>query len=696
MRSRLARLPAGRRTKWLVLIAWLVLLMAGGALGGKLQDVTENNADAYLPGSAEATRVIKLQEKVHQDDSMLAVVSYERRSGITPQDRQSAQSAAAQLGKVPHAGQVVGPLTSKDGQAMQIFVPVKGEGDVVLTAIEDVRKTVERGPPAGLDVRVTGPAGGLSDLVEVFGSIDGTLLVVTLAVVIVMLLLTYRSPFLWFVPLISAGSAYMLSQGVVYLLGRAGLTVSGQSTGILAVLVFGAGTDYALLIIARYREELHRHQDKHEAMAVALRRAGPAVLASGATVTIGLLCLLIAELNSTSGLGPVGAAGIVCALAAMTTLLPALLVALPRGVFWPVVPRYDARYVEEPDALEKEHGIWARTARFVSARPRVVWMGSALLLGVLTLGLMSLKTGPISNAGQFVGTPDSVVGERAIARHFPAGTGNPAVVIGPDRPGLREAVGRTPGVAEVGEPVRGSGYAQYEATLSDASDSQAARDTVDRLRTAVHPLGAKVGGTTAINLDTQRAAVHDNKMIIPLVLGVVFLILVLLLRAVVAPLLLMLTVVLSFAASLGVCGLVFTHLFGFEGADSGFPLTIFIFLVALGVDYNIFLMTRVREESQRLGTRRGVLRGLTVTGGVITSAGLVLAATFAALATLPLTGLVEMAFAVAFGVLLDTLLVRSLLVPALAYDIGARIWWPGRLGAARRGDSEPRIPESVG
>ncbi|GAB2806155.1 MMPL family transporter [Actinoallomurus bryophytorum] len=696
MTSRLARLPAGRRTKWLVLIAWLILLMVGGSLAGKLQGVTQNNADAYLPGSAEATRVIKLQDEVHKEDAILAVVSYERRSGITPADRAFAQTAVAKLAGMPHAGQVVGPLVSKDGQAMQVFVPIEGDGDVTLKAVDTLHKTVERGPPAGLDVRVTGPAGGLADLVKVFGSIDGPLLLVTLGAVILVLLLTYRSPFLWFVPLISAVSAYALSQGVVYGLARAGLTVSGQSAGILAVLVLGAGTDYALLIIARYREELHRHEDKHEAMELALRRAGPAVLASGATVTIGLLCLLIAELNSTRGLGPVGAAGIVCAIFAMTTLLPALLVALPRGVFWPVVPRYDARHADEPGALEKEHGVWARAARFVSARPRVVWVGTAILLGVLTLGLTSLRTGPVSNAGQFVGTPGSVVGERAIARHFPAGTGSPAVVIGPNVPALRDTIKRTPGVADVGEPVTGGGYAQYEATLSSAADTKAARDTVDRLRNAVHPLGAKVGGATAINVDTQRAAVHDNKVIIPLVLGVVLVILVLLLRALVAPLLLMLTVVLSFAASLGVCGLVFTHLFGFEGADSGFPLTIFIFLVALGVDYNIFLMTRVREESRRLGTRRGVLRGLTVTGGVITSAGLALAATFAALATLPLTGLVEMAFAVAFGVLLDTLIVRSLLVPALAYDIGARIWWPGRLGAAEDTGAEPRVREPIG
>lgn len=696
MGNRLARLPAGRRTKWLILVAWLVLLMAGGALGSKLQSVTQNNADAYLPGSAEATRVIKLQEKVHSEDSTLTVVSYERRSGITSADRAYALTNVRDFAKIPKAGPATGPLLSKDGQAMQVFVPIKSDGDDVIKDIDAMRGTLERGPPQGLDVRVTGPAGGMYDLVKVFSDIDGTLLLVTLGVVVLMLLLTYRSPFLWFVPLISAVSAYGLSQGVVYLLAQAGLVVSGQASGILAVLVFGAGTDYALLIIARYREELHRHEDKHEAMELALRRAGPAVLAIGATVTIGLLCLLAAELNSTRGLGPVGAAGIVCALAAMTTLLPALLVALPRGVFWPVVPRYDPRYAEESDALEREHGVWARVARFVNGRPRLVWTGTAVLLGVLALGLMSLKTGPVSNAGQFLGTPDSVAGQRAIARHFPAGTGSPAIVIGPSQPGLRDAIARTEGVVGVGTPLSGNGYVEYEATFAAAPDSRAARDTVDRLRAAVHPLGAKVGGTTAINVDTERAAVHDSKLIIPIVLGVVFLILVLLLRALVAPILLMLTVVLSFAASLGVCGMIFTHVFGFEGADSGFPLTIFIFLVALGVDYNIFLMTRVREESQRLGTRRGILRGLTVTGGVITSAGLVLAATFASLATLPLTSLVEMGFAVAFGVLLDTLVVRSLLVPALAYDLGGRVWWPGGLRNVRPPRDTTRVRETIG
>lgn len=689
MGSRLAGLGVGRRSKWFVLVGWLVLLMVGGMLAGRLQGVVKNNADAYLPGSAEATQVIKLQDKVRKDDSTLAVISYERRTGITDTDRQFAQQAAQAMKQVPHTGPPVGPLVSKDGQGMQLMVAVYGDGDVAVKAMDDVRNTVKRGPPPGLDVRVAGPGGSLSDLVKVFAQIDGTMLYVTLGVVVLMLLLTYRSPFLWIVPLFVAGSAYGLSQGVVYLLARAGLTVSSQSSGILAVLVFGAGTDYALLLIARYREELHRHEDKHEAMAFALRRAGPAILASGATVVIGLLCLLVAELNSTRGLGPVAAAGILCALLAMTTLLPALLVALPRGVFWPVVPRYAARY--ETESPESEHGIWARVARMVSARPRVIWAVMALVLVGLTFGLGALKTGSLSNAGQFTGKPDSVIGEQALARHFAAGTGSPAVVIGPERPGVTAAIGGTPGVGKPTETARGNGYVQYEATLTSAPDTGQARDTIDRLRKAVHPYGSKVGGGTAVALDTQRAAAHDNKVIIPIVLAVVFVILVLLLRAFIAPLLLIGTVVLSFAASLGVCGLVFTHLFGFEGADSGFPLTVFIFLVALGVDYNIFLTTRIREESQRIGTRPGILRGLTVTGGVITSAGAVLAATFAALATLPLTGMVEMAFAVAFGVLLDTLLVRSLLVPALAYDLGARIWWPGEL-ARRRAPERTREP----
>jgi RND superfamily putative drug exporter len=556
----------------------------------------------------------------------------------------------------------------------------------LVKAVDDARDVAKRGPP-GLNAHVTGPAGGGADMFKVFESIDGFLLLAAGGVVIVLLLLIYRSPMLWFVPVLSAVMALGLAQAGVYLLAKyAGLTVNGQSAGILTVLVFGVATDYALLLVARYREELHRHEDRHEAMAFALHRAGPAIVASAATVAVGLLVLLAADLNSTAGLGPVAAAGVITALAAMTTLLPALLVIFGRWIFWPLVPRYDAKYLR-PESYEAEHGIWSRIARTVSARPRIIWAVTSVGLVVMTLGLTTLKADGLSNAGQFVDKPDSIVGAEALSRHYAAGSGDPAIIIANASASAQVAAAArgTSGVAELGRPASAQGLVQYEATLRDPADTEAARNTVERLRSAVHAVPgaeAKVGGTSATTLDTMRAVDRDNKVIIPIVLAVVFLILVALLRAVVAPLLMIGTVVLSFLASLGACAVIFQELFGFEGTDPSLPLLAFIFLVALGVDYNIFLMHRVREESQALGTRRGVIRGLTVTGGVITSAGLVLAATFTALATLPLVSLAEMGFIVAFGVLLDTIIVRSLLLPALSYDLGRRIWFPSRLAKA--------------
>jgi RND superfamily putative drug exporter len=684
----------------MVLAAWLMLLFVLAPLAGKLADVEENDAAAWLPSGAESTQVVNLQKQFSKDETALAVIVYERAGGITAADTAKARSDAGAFAKLPGARQPQGPFPSKDGKALQTLVPLT---DVDLPkAVDDARDLAKRGPP-GLTTHVTGPAGGGADAFKVFQSLDGFLLLAAGIVVIVMLLIIYRSPTLWIIPVFTAATALMMSQSVVYLLAKyADLTVNGQSSGILTVLVFGVATDYALLLVARYREELHRHQDRHEAMAFAMRRAGPAIVASAATVAAGLLCLLVAEMNSTAGLGPVAAAGVICALAAMTTLLPALLVIFGRWVFWPLVPRYDVKYLD-PEAYDREHGIWSRVARLVSARPRVIWVVTSLALIGLSLGLGSLKADGLSNAGQFVDKPDSVVGEQVVARHFPAGSGSPTVVIakaGASGP-LADAIGRTPGVAEVGKPATAAGLVQYELTLRDGADGKAAEHTVDALRAAVHAVpnaDAKVGGSTATSLDINRAASHDNRLIIPIVLAVVFFILVLLLRAVVAPLLMMGTVVLSFAASLGASALIFQHVFGFEGTDTGFPLLAFIFLVALGVDYNIFLMTRVREESQALGTRRGVLRGLTVTGGVITSAGLVLAATFTALATLPLVGIAEIGFVVAFGVLLDTLVVRSLLLPALSFDIGRRIWTPGRLATAEppATPSKPKVLEPVG
>ena len=698
---RLTAAIAGRRTKWAVLALWIVLLAALGPLAGRLGEIEENEAAAWLPAGAESTQVVELQERFRAEETMLAVIVYERSGGITPADQAKARSDLTALAALDGAQRPQGPFPSRDGKALQTLVPFGESGDIV-DAIEDARDIVKNGPP-GLTAHVTGPAGGGADMIKVFETIDGFLLMAAAGVVIVLLLLIYRSPILWLVPVLSAVIALGVAQAVVYLLAKyADLTVNGQSAGILTVLVFGVATDYALLLVARYREELHRHRDRHEAMAFALHRAGPAIIASAATVTAGLLCLLAADLNSTAGLGPVAAAGVVTALAAMTTLLPALLVIVGRWAFWPMVPRYDEKYLS-PEAYESEHGIWSRVARLVSAAPRAIWAVTAVGLLAMTLGLTSLKADGLSDAGQFVDKPDSIAGAEAVARHFPAGSGSPAVIIAEASaaPRVAAAVTGTPGVAELGRPVTAGGLVQYEATLRDPADSKAAQRTIDRLRAAVHAVpgaDAKVGGTTATTLDVNRAADRDNRIIIPIVLAVVFLILVALLRALVAPLLMMATVVLSFLASLGASALIFRHLFGFEGTDSGFPLLAFIFLVALGVDYNIFLMHRVREESENLGTRRGVVRGLTVTGGVITSAGVVLAATFAALATLPLVSLAEMGFVVAFGVLVDTIIVRSLLLPALCHDLGRRIWAPSRLAKA---DAAPRtgpakVPTPVG
>ncbi|MWA05831.1 MMPL family transporter [Actinomadura sp. LD22] len=697
---------AGRRGKWAVLAVWIVLLAALGPLAGKLADVEDNDAASWLPASAESTRIVKQQDTFRKDETMLAVIVYERPSGITAADRAKAASDTHAFERLPGAEKARGPIPAEDGKALETLVPINS--DDVTDAVDQARDIVKRGPP-GLSAHVTGPAGAGSDQFGVFQSLDGFLLMAAGIVVIVLLLIIYRSPVLWFIPVLSAVFALGLAQSVIYLLAKyADLTVNGMSSGIMTVLVFGVATDYALLLVARYREELHRHEDRHEAMAFALRRAAPAVIASAATVAVasaatvavGLLCLLLADLNSTAGLGPVAAAGVLTALAAMVTLLPALLVIFGRWVFWPLVPRYDAKYLE-PEAYEAEHGIWSRVAALVGRRSRALWITTGIVLVGLTFGLGSLKADGLSNAGQFTGRPDSIVGQESLARHYPAGSGSPAVIIGKASaaPQIAAAAARTQGVAQVSPPATANGLVMYEATLRDPADSKAAERTIDRLRNAVHAVpsaDAKVGGTTATSLDTKRASTRDNKVIIPVVLGVVFVILVLLLRALVAPLLMMGTVVLSFLASLGACALIFRHGFGFEGTDTGFPLQAFTFLVALGVDYNIFLMHRVREESQTLGTRRGIQRGLTVTGGVITSAGVVLAATFGAMATLPLVSMVEMGFVVAFGVLFDTLVVRSLLLPALSHDLGRRIWAPGRLAAREVRSGRSQVLDRVG
>ncbi|SPF01153.1 MMPL family transporter [Streptomyces sp. MA5143a] len=696
-------LVCGRRAKWVVLGLWLVLLFVVAPLASKLTDAQDNDAASWLPGSAESTQVLQMSEDF-RPEQIPAVVVYARESGLTAEDRAAIEEDVRELKQLTDHGiigaQTRGPVYDRatDPRAAQIHVPITMDEkgwERIAPAVDSIRDDVGEGGD-GLAVHITGPGGTSADFSEAFEGIDSTLLLSAMAVVIVMLLFTYRSPTLLVIPLLAVVAALFTAQALIYLLAEhAGLTVNGQSAGILTVLVFGAGTDYALLLVARYREELRRHEDRHEAMALALHRAGPAVIASGATVVLSMLVLLAAEMNSTSGLGPVAAIGVTVALLAMMTLFPALLVIVGRWIFWPAIPHFGT-------ADPTERGVWARMGRRISGRPRTTWIATAAALALCSLGLIQLRAEGIGNADAFTGKPDSIVGQEVSARYFPAGSGDPLVIIS-NQAQARE-VGRT--VADTEGVVPDSlglppgtkpfhdGKVLFEATMSDPADSEAAKDTVERVRDAVHAVpdaDAQVGGGTAALLDMDKATTHDNLLIIPLVLLVVLLILCGLLRALIAPLVLIGTVILSFAAALGISALAFRHLFDYAGETTDFPLFVFVFLVALGIDYNIFLTTRIREEAAHLGTRKGVVTGLAATGAVITSAGLVLAGTFAALTTLPMVAFAEIGFAVALGVLLDTLIVRSVLVTSLFLDIGPKVWWPHRLAH----EDNHRPPSSV-
>ena len=687
---RIAEIPAGSWTKWVVVGFWVVVLVLALPLSSKLTGAEKNDTKYWLPGNAESTKVLDVQSRFQSPNVYTGVVVYVRPSGLTAADRAKAAADARSFAAVPGAvpGMVTGPIPSSDGKAMQTILQVNlgTKGWANANKAVDAIRAITSSNADGLVVHITGPLGYAADSNNVFKGIDSTLLFSAVAVVIVILLITYRSPVLWLLPVVSSGVALITAQAVIYLLAaHAGLVVNAQSAGILDVLVFGASTDYALLIVARYREELRRHDRRHAAMAEALRRAGPAIIASGTTVVLALLTLSAAELNSTSSLGPVLAIGVAVGMVVMLTLLPALMVTFPRGVFWPYKPTYGS-----PEPTHR--GLWARVGWSIAPRPRITWITTAVILGVLALGLTGLKANGLTNAQGFRGHPDSVTGESVLAAHFPAGAGQPVIVIGNASAAaqLRSAFAATPGISAVTPPVTRAGYAYLEGTLTAPPDSQAAYGTIDRVRSAVHAVpgaNALVGGGTAVNLDVQRASAHDRNVIIPLILVVVFVILGLLLRALVAPLILTATVVLSFAAALGVSAFFFNHVFGFGGADTSFPLFVFVFLVALGVDYNIFLMTRVREEAIKRDARHGAIVGMAATGGVITSAGFVLAGTFAVLATIPATFLTELGFAVAFGILLDTIVVRLLLVTALNLDLGRHMWWPSPL--ARKPDPAP-------
>lgn len=696
-----------RWARWAVpLVLLLVWLGVGGTLGpyaGKLGEVATNDQASFLPQSAESTKVLEEREAFDQAETLPAIVVWTTDGGrVTEAQRAAAtDSVGALAGSAGIVGRPSPALPSEDGRALQAVVQLEPElGEELPAVLDEVRAAARKVP--GAEAQIAGPAASQADLSDAFAGIDGLLLGVALAAVLVILLLVYRSVLLPFLIILGSVFALGLACAVVYALAeRDVVRVDGQVQGILSILVIGAATDYALLLAARFREELAVRGDRAAAALAAVRRSFGAITASAATVALGLLALLASDLTNNRALGPVGAIGIVCAVLTTLTFLPAVLALLGRTAYWPSRPKAS-------DASAEGHAVWRRVAARVDARPRLTWVVTGLVLAALAAFSPTLSAKGVPLDEIFVNDAPSVAAQETLGEHFPGGSGNPAVIIaGADRAEAVTAAAKdTAGVASAGavsasgqpgagEPQVVDGRVRIDATLEATADSDAAKETIARLRDNVHAVpgaDALVGGYTAQQYDTQQTAAHDRTVIVPVVLGIILLILVLLLRSLLVPVLLVATVALNFLATLGVSSLVFEHVLGFSGTDASVPLYGFVFLVALGVDYNIFLMSRVREEALAHGSRQGVLRGLTTTGGVITSAGVVLAATFAALTVIPLAFLVQIAFIVAFGVLLDTLVVRSLLVPALVIDIGPRAWWPSALARENTAPAEEPKP----
>ena len=723
-----------------VVLSWLAIGGIAGPLFGKLTSVQKNDNSNFLPASAESTKAgtFSVQFSDQKDSSILPALvlfsgkadptNVEKVAGFakTIVSRPFADSGGKTIGDYLAANSKLIPIPSKDGKAVivsipldnkKIAIPLKNNKPALGAIVKEIRSAAGEVPT--FESHVTGIGGILADLFDSFGSLDTSLLLTTGIVVALILIFVYRSPILWMLPLFGSFLALSVAGGMVYVLAKNGvIDLDGQSQGILSVLTIGAATDYALLMIARYREELHHYDSRILAMKTAWRAVVEPIIASGLTVIFGLMVLTLSLLKSVRSLGPVAALGIFSAQLVMLTLLPALLVLAPRWIFWPKVPKHD-------DVDERLSGIWSRIAGAVGRKPRRTWVASSLFLIIAAAFATQISGGGLSQTDAFTGKPDSVIGLTKLAEHFPGGSGDPTLVIVPvaDAKKVTAALEKTEGVASVTptldkaamaaaleasggpqgwvgilpQPKIVDGLMQLEVTLVKPADSKDAKALIPVIRDLVHGISptALVGGTTATNYDISAAEARDLRVIVPIALLVIGLILAILLRSFIAPVMLVLTTVLSFGATLGICHLVFKYLFGFKGTDGAFPLYTFIFLVALGIDYNIFLMTRVREEALKIGTRAGIVKGVTVTGGVITSAGIVLAATFAVLGTLPLVILAEIGFAVAFGVLLDTIIVRSLLVPALAYEMNHFTWWPSKLskeviGELQGGsDSEP-------
>ena len=722
-----SRRPRSFTIAALVVVAWLALGGIGGPLFGELNKVQKNDNSEFLPAKAQSAQAQKILETFSEGSGELPfTLSFEKQTPLTQADVAAILGAVQKASKDPKVApylatrtfngvtvpyvfpatpEMAAQATSKDGKAFAalVFINFKklsnAEGFNAIETLSDAMAAYTDGVAPGVSGYVTGAGGLFAELAKVFGELDSKLLLTTLLVVALILLVVYRSPFLWVLPLVSSMFALCLSVVAVYALAKNDvIKLNGQSQGIMFVLTLGAATDYSLLLISRYREELRRHESKYDAMRVALRASWEPILASAGTVAVGLMCLTFSQLKSNAALGPTGAIGVVSAFIASMTFLPAVLLLFGRRVFWPFIPKHGSE-------LAEIRGLWAKVAKLVGRRNTASAVITGLALAALCAFVPTLKAEGVSSIDTFVNKDNAAVaGFRVLERHnlVPPAPDAEVVARAASLQSVQAAAAAVGGVASARvrmtldpatkQPVpalsKDRSYGIVDVTYSASESDTSTQATTGALREAVAKVigaGALVGGTAGAQYDVQQASRHDRRVIIPIVLVVITLILALLLRSLLAPLLLIGTVVLSFGATLGVCAIVFNHVFKFAGADSSFPLFAFVFLVAVGIDYNIFLMTRVREESMKEGTRDGTLHALAVTGAVITSAGVVLAATFSVLGILPLVFLAEIGFAVAFGVLLDTIIVRSLLVPALVHRTGKVVWWPSRLAR----DPEP-------
>jgi putative drug exporter of the RND superfamily len=720
----LASIVTGRRGKWLVLVAWVIVFAALMPLGSQLSDETTDDTASYLPQSAESTEVVEiLDSQFPNGETTFGLVVYDNPDGLTAADKRKIAADAAEIRRagdeipltrpptVPFARGAPSDLVSANGEVAYTVLTVPTNFDQSADWGKAVRDITGE-EAGGMRILLTGDLGFATDAEEVFADLDAKLLLATVLLVLVLLGLIYRAALVALTPLVVVFFSYTVATAFVYLYAKSGADVSSNGTTILVVLMFGVGTDYSLLLVSRYREELRRVEDKHQAMHRALSRTGTTILASGLTVALAMLVLALADTGLTKSLGPVSAIGVACAFVAGLTLLPALLTIFGRAGFWP-----RRRLVEcDPEhPAAGRQGVWRRIGDRVLERPLAALVVTVVVFAGGALGLLAYKV-DYSTTNFFKQSVDSVEGFDVLRRSFPAGTLAPTTVLversdGPvTRSDVAAAVQRVDGVNGVARATptglrsENGQIASIDVILDGDPFVQSTFDAVPRIRDAVADIGpgvhGLVGGGSAIQYDFDEAINSDLRLIVPIALAVIAVILALLLWSLVAPVVLIASVILSFLCTIGLSMLFIRYVIGDPGVDASLPTFAFIFLVALGIDYTIFLMARVREESRRHGTREGMLRALAATGPVITSAGIILAGTFSVLMTLPVTYTFDLGFMVALGILLDTFIVRTIMVPAAVELIGDRIWWPStadRGGALReRPEAEPAGAPAAG